>query len=86
MKTINRQVEATIEVTPEELGELFVNSNSEEQIRAFNAMAEAVAKWDNPFCFQVEHIVRHRGLSKVDLTDHARALMSTLGEYANERD
>lgn len=85
MKTITRQVEATIEVTPEELGELFANAGNEEQIRALNAMAEAVEKWPNPFCFQVESIVRHQGLSKVDLSDKARALMAVLGEYAYER-
>ena len=85
MKTIKRQVEATIEVTPEELGELFANAGNEDQIRALNAMAEAVAKWPNPFCFQVEAMVRHQGLSRVDLTDGARAIMAELGEYANEK-
>lgn len=85
MKPITRQVEATVEITPEELGELFANSNSEEQIRALNAMANAVGKWESPFCFQVEAIVRHGGTSKVDLTDEAREIMATLGQYANEK-
>lgn len=85
MEPLKKSVEVSMEITPEELGERFANSEHQDQIRALNAMAEAVKKWDKPWCLQVEVIVRPEIYSHPErLTPEARDFMAVLGDYARE--
>lgn len=73
---INRKIIAKVEPTPDELASEFCEMDSEAQVVFFNALAEQVAKWDKPFCFQLAYVS-----SNDHLTDEARYVMQQIGEY-----
>ena len=78
---MNISIKKTVEIiaTPAELGNVFANFHEGQMAEFFNAIALNVATWDKPFCFQMQ------GLTDApSLTKEARAIMSTIGEYAKE--
>ena len=74
-------VEVAIHPSAEELAIVFAEMDDEEQAEFFNALACCVAKWDAPFCFQLENIRQNERL-----TDAAREIMLQIGEYAYKDD
>lgn len=77
--SIKKRVEVEVEFTPTELGEMFASLDGEQMAEFFNSIAEEVAKWELPFCFQMQYVTDATNLSK-----EARAILCTLGEYADE--
>lgn len=75
----NREVTVTLNITPDELAQMFEDLGSDGQAAFFNALG-ARAYWP----MQLAHIAREKGLS-----DNGRAMMRLIGEYApttNERE
>lgn len=75
--TLNRTINTEIEISPENVAELFCKMDDLEQVRFFNTVAEIAANWDNGFAFQMEAMIGH-----TTLTDGARRVMKVLGEYS----
>jgi len=77
MMKIKKQV-VEIEVTPQECGAAFASWGDDEQAEFMNGLAEYVGKhYPKDFCLQMQ------GLTDSDeLTDAARVIMQTIGEYA----
>ena len=75
--TLIRTITTEIEISPEEIAELFCRMDDFDQVRFFNKIPEIVKEWGGDFCFQMEAMV-----GKTTLTDEARAIMKTIGEYS----
>jgi len=73
---LTKTIEATVPITAEEIAEIFINENSEFQVKFLNEVARQVDMWENPFAFQAQAIIDEKGLSL-----EARAIMGTMGEY-----
>jgi hypothetical protein len=77
MPVLKKQVEAEFELTPKDAAVYFCEMNSKQQAEFFNEIAEIVKyEWGRPFEFQVREIS-----SEGTLTDNARVIMKTIGEY-----
>ena len=77
---INQEVLVQVKVTPEKLAELFCEMDSDEMAVFFNSVAYEAKSWDHHFCMQIEDLIREKHLN-----DEARQIMSTIGEYSQER-
>jgi hypothetical protein len=74
---IKRNINAEIELTPNELAFEFCEMNADEQADFFNLIALLSASWDAPFCFQSQSITDSK-----KLTTEGRAIMASIGEYS----
>jgi len=72
---INDKIEP---VTPEHVAELFACLGDDGQASFFNHVAEVASKWDAPFCFQLQAITDHSGLTLA-----GRRVMQGIGEYSH---
>jgi hypothetical protein len=74
---MKRSFDIEITPTPEELAEAFENMSGTEQAAFFSRIGSLVGKWSVPFAMQAQYITDSDAL-----TDQGRAIMRTLGEYA----
>ena len=78
--TLQRTINTEIEISPEEIAELFCKLDDFDQARFFNKIPEIIKNWGGEFAVQMETMIGH-----ATLTDEARAIMRTIGEYSGER-
>lgn len=76
---IPRKVDIDIEMSPEDIADCFCDLHDDEQALFFNRIAEVVATWCNPFCFQLQYII-----NKKILTRDGREIMRQIGEYGGD--
>ena len=76
---IERKITVTVDVTPQEAAFEFCNWDDEQQATFFNEIAELTAKWDKPFCFQLQNITDCELLS-----EGGRDVMESIGQYGQE--
>lgn len=74
---IKRKLTVDIELTPEDLADCFCDLYDNEQAFFFNRIAEVVATWGKPFCFQLQYISNNKAL-----TSDGKEIMSMIGEYS----
>jgi len=75
--SITQTFTVDVDITPEELAKEFSYMDDDHQVRFLNELAALVAKWEAPFCVQLQYITDNDAL-----TAEARRLMSSIGEYA----
>ena len=78
MNKINKTVNAEIELTPEEIADIFSNMSSIEQAKFFNRLAKLVKEWSTHaggFNMQMEWVRREK-----ELTKEGRDIMKIIGE------
>ena len=73
---IQRKITVDITPSPDELAFEFANMDDEQQAMFFNELASITAKWESPFCFQLQYLVDHPALTK-----EGRSIMEQIGEY-----
>lgn len=73
---IQRKITVDVELSPDELAFEFANMGDEQQVIFFNKLAAITAKWERPFCFQLQYIIDHPSLTK-----EGRSIMQEIGEY-----
>jgi len=62
--------------SPDELAFEFANMDNEGQAMFFNELAAITAKWDKPFCFQLQMLIDCNAL-----TTEGLRIMEQIGEY-----
>jgi len=77
---IERKITVGIELTPEELAFSFCNMGDNNQADFFNEVARITAKWERPFCFQLQYIT-----DSERLTDEGREVMVSIGAYGEKQ-
>ena len=78
--SIKKVVPIDVEITPDELAAEFASMDDDEQAHFFNALARIVKKWRHPFPVQLQYITDNDVL-----TNDARHIMQSIGEYAWRR-
>jgi len=73
---LQRKIFVDVTPTPDELAFEFASMGDEQQAMFFNELAAIVAKWDRPFCFQLQSLI-----SNPTLTREGRWIMEQIGEY-----
>lgn len=73
---IQRKIMVDVKLTPDELAFEFANLGDEQQAMFFNELAILTAKWERPFCFQLQSIIDNPALTK-----EGRSIMQEIGEY-----
>ncbi len=53
------QMEMEVDLTPEQLGELWANLNDDAQARFFVSAAKIIDSWENPIINQMHAVGRH---------------------------
>lgn len=82
MKTIEKKIIAQIELTPEDLAEVFCKMDGQEQAAFFNEIASLSAKWKGTsFPFQAQAITDAENLAPA-----GRRIMRTIGDYSDKKD
>jgi hypothetical protein len=79
VEMIQRKSIVEITLSPDELAFEFANMGDEQQAMFFNELARITAKWDRPFCFQLQYVVDHP-----ELTREGRSIMELIGDYGRE--
>jgi hypothetical protein len=78
---IKRKIDIEIDITMDEMAEVFCKASAHRQALFFKRVAEITAKWDAPFSHQLQAIV---DMPLVD--DKTRRLMQHIGQYAGACD
>ena len=73
---IEKQITVSMSVNEYDLAELFCNMDDEQQAKFFHVIALLTKQWNVPFSFQMSAVSSHESL-----TDEARSIMQTIGEY-----
>lgn len=76
---LQRKIQVDVTPTPDELAFEFSNMDDEQQAMFFNELAILAAKWNKPFCFQLQNII-----SNPALTNEGRKIMEQIGEYGSD--
>ena len=79
MIKISRKIDIDVEMSPEDIADCFCELHDDGQALFFNRIAEVVATWGNPFCFQLQSIADNKVL-----TGDGRKIMRQIGEYGQE--
>lgn len=77
MSLITRNVEVNLDLTPQELAQVWCNMPSQQQAAFFNEIADIADKWEGEFCMQLQWITDEECLN-----DSGRAVMRQIGEYS----
>ena len=72
-----KQIEVKIDLTPEDLADIWCDLDSEQQAKFFNQVANISSQWDRDFPWQMQHIT-----DESCLTAAGRDIMKTIGEYS----
>lgn len=78
---IQRKITVGVVLSPDELAFEFANMGDEQQAMFFNELAAITAKWERPFCFQLQYIIEHPALTK-----EGRSIMQDIGNYGAVQD
>jgi len=81
MKQLNHETIVKINLKPKQVAKLFESMNSKEMATFFNELGNLIEKWNHGFSFQMQYLT-----NKINLTDKARAIMNTIGQYAYKQD
>ena len=77
---MQRKVMVDITPTSDELAFEFANMDDEQQAMFFNELARITAKWEKPFCFQLQSLIDNPALTR-----EGRSIMEQIGEYGSDR-
>lgn len=76
---IERTTKISVEPTMVELAKEFCDLVDEQQAEFFNAISDYTAKWEHPFCFQLQYLT-----DCGKLTQGGRDIMEQIGQYSQE--
>lgn len=68
----------SLDITPEQVAEMFADMDSEEQARFFNHVAKVASKWPASLGMQLQCVTEDDGL-----TMEGRRVMQGIGEYSH---
>lgn len=80
MITITKTVNAEIEFSGKEIGNMFCQLDEREQAEFFNEIAREAKSWEGTFDFQMCQVSTHSKLS-ID----GRKIMKTIGDYSKKQ-
>lgn len=66
-----------VDITPAKCADIFATMDGDEQAEFFNALAEHIKEWQNPFCFQLQSVI-----DSGKLTAEAKQVMFEIGNYS----
>ncbi len=74
---ITKRKDVTLDVTPNDIADLFCSMDSDEQAIFFNKVAKNIKQWESPLYFQLQAIT-----DSAELTEEARLIMKEIGDYS----
>lgn len=75
---LQRKITIDVVTTPDELAFEFANMDDEQQAMFFNELARLTAKWERPFCFQLQSLIDNPALTR-----EGRLIMEEIGDYGS---